>query len=490
MEHAHRRSLFIASCISLTVTGFSFSIRPEIFGELEAQFGWNSEQLGWLNGPGFWGFTLAMIFGGPFCDWLGMKKLIGLAFLGHLAGTLVSIFAGPIANATGGNPFTVLYSGYLLLGVGCGLIEAACNPLIATMYGDEKTKMLNRFHAWFPAGLVVGGLAAYGINKLSAGGMEWLNWQWKLGIMIIPTLIYGAMFLPHKLPVTERVATGVSTSRMFTACLSPLFIVMLIAMLLTAATELGPNTWIPDILNFTASIPGILVLVWISGLMFVGRQFAGPVVHKLSPIGVLLGAAVFSAIGLFLLSKATNAPTAFGAATVFAIGVCYFWPTMLGFISERMPQTGALGLSIFGGAGMLSAAFILPIMGSVYDDNTETAIPETYKQQVLAAAPESPPVSDEDPVPPEIQEAIDSWNLAQTSPDTYVRNTLARASSDPESAEATMWLEAKAEGGAATLGVVSVLPIGLLVIFGGVFAFDRRSRGKGGHIVDSGTDPA
>jgi len=435
-QHPHRRTFFIASCIALTVTGFSFSIRPEIIGELQAEFGWNETQMGWLNGPGFWGFTLAMMFGGPFCDWLGMKKLIVLAFLGHLLGTLLSIFAGPVANTTGLDPFKTLYAGYLLLGVGCGLIEAACNPLIATMYGDEKTKKLNQFHAWFPVGLVVGGLSAYAVNKLAAGSMDWLNWQWKLSIMIVPTIIYGLMFLPHKLPVTERVASGVSTTRMFTACLSPLFLVMLVAMLITAASELGPNTWIPDIINYTIGIEGILVLVWISGLMAVGRQFAGPVVGKLTPMGVLLGAAVFTAVGLFLLSIAANPPTVFAAATVFAVGVCYFWPTMLGFVSERLPETGALGLSIFGGAGMLSAAFILPIMGSIYQDNTEAAIPDGYTREALeSAAPETP--------------------------------------------ESELWLEAKAEGGATTLGTMSLLPVGLLVLFGGVYFFDRRSRRLG-----------
>ncbi|MFG0305713.1 MAG: MFS transporter [Phycisphaerales bacterium JB040] len=471
--HPHRRTFFVASCIALTVTGFSFSIRPEIIGELQGEFGWTEEQMGWLNGPGFWGFTLAMMFGGPFCDWLGMKKLIGLAFLGHLLGTVLSIFAGPVAELSGIDPFVTLYTGYLLLGVGCGLIEAACNPLIATMYPDEKTKRLNHFHAWFPVGLVVGGLSAYGVNQLSAGEMDWLNWQWKLGIMIVPTIIYGVMFLPHTLPVTERVASGVSTGRMFTACLSPLFIVMLVAMLLTAATELGPNTWIPDIINYTIGIPGILVLVWISGLMAVGRQFAGPVVGKLTPIGVLLAAAVFSGLGLFLLSAAGSAAMVYVAATVFAVGVCYFWPTMLGFVSERMPDTGALGLSVFGGAGMLSAAFILPIMGGIYQVNTQQAIPEEYKQRVLALVPDEPPAG-------ATEEEIESWQLAQDNPDLYVRNTLAaQAAADSASEESAMWLEAKAEGGATTLRAVSLIPVGLLVIFGGVYAFDRRSRRLG-----------
>jgi fucose permease len=145
-----------------------------------------------------------------------------------------------------------------------------------------------------------------------------------------------------------------------------MFLIIAVCMLMTASTELGPNQWIPSILTTSAGVSGILVLVWINGLMALGRQFAGPVVHRLSPPGMLLFSAVFSAIGLFLLSIASGWAT-FGAATVFAIGVCYFWPTMLGLTAERVPKSGALGLAIVGGLGMLAVNFVLPAIGHVYD---------------------------------------------------------------------------------------------------------------------------
>ena len=144
-------------------------------------------------------------------------------------------------------------------------------------------------------------------------------------------------------------------------------------MLMPAATELGPGQWIPSILQH-AGVSGILVLVWITGLMAVGRMFAGPFVHKLSPIGMLIGSAVMSMIGLYAMSQMSGAML-FVAATIFAFGVCFFWPTMLGFVAENYPKTGALGLAIMGGAGMLSVSFVLPIIGNWYDEGIATRTP-------------------------------------------------------------------------------------------------------------------
>lgn len=344
--------LFLASCVALIVTAMSFAIRGDTMGAMGDAFSLTKEQLGWIAGTAFWGFTLAMLFGGPLCDVVGMKRILQLAAAGHLAGILLTIFA------TG---FWSLYAGTLLMGIANGGVEAACNPLIATLYPNEKTKRLNRFHVWFPGGIVIGGLVAYALTQAGLG------WQAKTAVMLIPLVAYAFLFFGQSFPRTERVEAGVSTGAMFRACLSPLFIVLVFSMLLTAATELGPNQWISDILTKTAGVPGILVLVWITGLMAVGRQFAGPVVHRLNPVGMLVFSAVFSAIGLFLLSVAKDQATIFAAATVFAIGVCYFWPTMLGLSAERCPRTGALGLAIMGGAGMLSVSFILPAIGRVYE---------------------------------------------------------------------------------------------------------------------------
>ena len=183
--------------------------------------------------------------------------------------------------------------------------------------------------------------------------------------MLVPLICYAFLFFGQKFPETARVQRGESTGSMFAACLSPGFLLMVFCMLLTAATELGPGQWIPSILGH-AGVSGILVLVWITGLMAVGRMFAGPFVHKLSPIGMLVASAITSTAGLYAMSHTTGAML-FAAATLFAFGVCFFWPTMLGYVAENFPKTGALGLAIMGGAGMLSVSFVLPIIGSWYD---------------------------------------------------------------------------------------------------------------------------
>jgi fucose permease len=190
--------------------------------------------------------------------------------------------------------------------------------------------------------------------------------------LFLALIIYGVMFVKLKFPPSEHSTRGVSTADMFKACLNPLFLVMLACMFLTAATELGTGTWIATLLE-GAGVEGILVLVFIFGIMALGRSFAGPVVHRLNPNGMLIFSALFSGIGLVLLSQ-TSGYAAFGAAAVFAIGVCFFWPTMLGFVSEYVPKTGAIGLALMGGAGMFSVSLILPVMGRWLDESKAKAI--------------------------------------------------------------------------------------------------------------------
>lgn len=351
--------LFTASCAALITTAMSFAIRGGATGDWIAQFNLTNEQAGWINGTAFWGFTLAMVFGGPLVDTLGFKKILGIAFVGHLAGILLTIFAWDYKS---------LFAGTLLFGIANGSVEAACNPLVATLYPKDQTTKLNHFHVWFPGGIVIGGLLAFVFAKLGLG------WKAQFATMLIPLAAYGFMFMGQQLPQTERVQRGESTGSMFKACLAPAFILMVGCMLLTAATELGSGQWIPNILSH-AGVSGILVLVWINGIMAVGRMFAGPFVHKLSPIGMLVGSAILSTLGLYAMSHASG-NMLFGAATVFAFGVCFFWPTMVGYVAENFPKTGALGMAIIGGAGMLSVSFVLPIIGKWYDAGIAARTPE------------------------------------------------------------------------------------------------------------------
>ena len=358
MSAIHRNQLFFASRIALIATAMTFAFRASLEGIWGETFSLTKEQVGWIFAPAFYGFTLAMIFGGPLCDVIGMKKLLILAFIGHVAGVIIYLTA---------KDATMLFIGTLCIGVGNGMVEAACNPLTVTLFPDNKTTMLNRFHVWFPGGIVIGGLISYlFLEKLH------LDWHFVIATLFIPIAIYGFLFLKLQFPQTERVTSGVSTGKMFAACINPLFLVMIACMFMTAATELGTNTWIVALLQ-GAGVSGILILVFINGLMALGRSFAGPVVHRLNPNGMLILSSLLAGIGLYLLSISTGY-AAFGAAFVFAAGICFFWPTMLGFVSEYLPNTGALGLSLMGGAGMFSTSLIIPMMGKWYDQFKADAI--------------------------------------------------------------------------------------------------------------------
>jgi MFS family permease len=362
--------LFLASRVALVVTAMSFALRAAATGAWESEFHLNYEQVGWVNSAAFWGFTLAMMFGGPLCDLLGLKRIMVIATAGHLAGIILTVFAWD---------YWSLFVGTLIFGIANGSVEAVCNPLIATIFPEDKTTRLNHFHVWFPGGIVIGGLLSFVFAKMGMG------WKVQFASMLVPLAVYTVMFSGQSFPKTERVQQGVTTGQMFTACLHPMFILMVLCMFMTASTEFGPNQWIPNILS-NAGVSGILVLVWITGLMALGRQFAGPFVHRLSPLGMLLASAVLGFFGLLLMSR-TSGVMLFGAATIFAIGVCFFWPTMLGFVNERYPKTGALGLAIMGGAGMLSSSFVLPTVGKIYDHAIVAATPADVDVAALAAAP-------------------------------------------------------------------------------------------------------
>ena len=353
MENVNKNRLFLASCLALITTAMTFAIRARletVFGP--EGVGLTLEQIGYAFTPAFFGFTIAMIFGGPLVDLLGIKKITWMAFVTHAVGIVWTIMADSMAS---------LFVATLFVGIGNGMVEAALNPMIASMYTNEKTKMLNRFHVWFPGGIVIGSIVGWLIMDVMG-----LSWQIMVGTLFIPLIIYGALFYGQIFPLTERVQMGISNKKMFSSVLKPLFLFMVFCMFLTAASELGTTQRIESLLKQSVAVP-LLVLAFINGIMALGRLFAGKVVHKLKPAGMLLYSAVFTFIGLWLLTFASGGLT-FVAAAVFAIGVTFFWPTMLGFVAEYLPETGALGLSIMGGAGMFSVSLILPIMGNLMDN--------------------------------------------------------------------------------------------------------------------------
>ena len=354
----NKSALFNGSCFALITTAFTFSIRAGILAQLGTEFNLTAEQLGFINSMFFLGFPISMILGGLLYHSFGAKNIMRVAFVTHTIGIIMTIYAGGYAS---------LLISTLFIGFGNGCTEAACNPMIADTYsGVKMNKMLNRFHMWFPGGILIGSL----ISKfMTDAGMSWEAQMW---VTMIPTIIYAVLFYGKTFP-TPKVEGVTSISNNLKAMVSPVFIFLFCCMALTAITEFGPNQWVGLILSSSGASP-MLVLALTSGLMAVGRFFAGPVVGTLGQTGVLLMSAILAFIGVYMFSMVTGSMV-YVAAVIFALGVCYFWPVMVGATAQRVPLSGALGMSIVGGVGMLSTAIFQPVIGRWIDiDKTKATV--------------------------------------------------------------------------------------------------------------------
>ncbi len=347
--------LFYGSCFALITTAFSFSIRAGILPELGTTFNLTAEQLGFINSMWFVGFPISMVLGGIFYGSLGPKKIMIFAFITHTLGIILTIFSGGYVG---------LLISTLFIGLGNGCTEAACNPMIAASYsGKQMNTLLNRFHMWFPGGIVLGSLISLAMTKMDLG------WEAQIWIILIPTLIYAYVFYGQIFPEPKKEIASLSEN--LKAMATPLFIFICACMTLTAISEFGPQQWTGIIMAKSGAEP-MVILALVTGLMAVGRYFGGEFVHKFDQTGVLLGSAIFTAIGIFLFSTQTG-PMAYVAAVFFAIGVCYFWPNMIGFTAEKMPLTGAIGMSVVGAFGMFSTSIWQPIIGGWIDSGKEKA---------------------------------------------------------------------------------------------------------------------
>ena len=398
----NRNQLFWLSCLSLIVTAMTFAIRAGILTQLSDEFQLSDTELGWVNSMAFLGFPLAMVVFGFLYNKLGPRLIMILAFAGHVLGLVLTITAGG---------FLGLLISTFFIGFANGSVEAACNPLVADLYKDDKTKWLNRFHVWFPGGIVIGAVVSYVMTNAGIG------WQPQIAVMLIPTAIYGYMVFTTKFPdvpeiekIVDLDAKGlllmtaifgllvlIGTPNDLVAGLPGTFILPLLLVLgltfllmlfragrtrdaallivlmgimsVTATSELGTQQWVDRILGAQlGGIPGqaMIVLGMVTGIMAVGRYFAGPLIHALNPLGVLLLSAVLTTLGLFLMSSASGAMV-YVSAIVFAIGVCYFWPTMIGVTAQYVPRSGALGMSLVGAAGMFALTVWNPIIGGWID---------------------------------------------------------------------------------------------------------------------------
>jgi MFS family permease len=372
-EHAgiDTRKLFLICVLSCTTNSISFGLRTSIASDIQTTLFdpidpiHSASMLGSALGIAFLGFAFTVAFGSSLLDFLGMRRILTLSALSFVVGTLLTIFADTIAH--GSAVYNVVWVGMLLSGVGWGCSEAVINPLTTTLYPDDKTHRLNALHAWWPAGIIIGGLVGLAIGAFD------MSWRLKFAVVLIPALAILVMLLGSKFPKTERVAAGIPAREMFREAFRPSFLIWFFAMFLTAAAELAPGQWVDMALTRTVHMKGIWLLIYVSGLMFVMRHFAGPMVHRLSSVGLLWCSCLLASLGLLALSVANSPVMGFLAATVWGVGVCYMWPTMLAAASERFPRGGAFLMGLIGFAGCLSIYFVLPMMGGIFDSAKITA---------------------------------------------------------------------------------------------------------------------
>ncbi|HET6326760.1 MAG TPA: MFS transporter [Planctomycetaceae bacterium] len=383
----NNRPLFFASFMTLIAAGLGFALRGAILSDWESQFGFTKQVLGTITGGGLVGGGVTIILFSTVTDRLGYKTILMMAFVLHVLSAVVTLAATPVYAAFGQTAtLNCLYWGMFMFSSANGLCETAINPLVATLYPRQKTHYLNILHAGWPGGMVVGGALAYFFCGQNAAWTH-LRWEILMGLFLIPTAIYGFIILFEKFPLSEARAAGVGFSTMLLEFASPIFLMLVVLMAMVGYVELGTDSWITNIMNNVIKGKAFILFVYMQILMFVLRFFAGPIVEKINPIGLLFCGACLAAIGLASLSYAAAAALVFVAGTTYALGKTFFWPTMLGVVGERFPKGGALTMGTLGSIGMLSAGLLGgPGIGYQQDyfasQELREKSPEIYKQYV------------------------------------------------------------------------------------------------------------
>jgi MFS family permease len=401
--------LFWACFMSIVATAFGFVVRTQIINDWGREFNLNETQKGDIFGVGLWPFSISIVVFSLIIDWIGYGKAMIFAFVCHVGSAILTIMTPQLAGGDPNKGFWLLYTGTFIVALGNGTVEAVANPVVANLFPREKTKYLNMLHAGWPGGLVLGGIIALAMGNV--------HWQYKVALLFLPAVGYAALMLGRHFPVSERVTAGVSYKAMcrevgvvgaaiivglivrqlgtvfawpdmlqlaiwavltltFGAYVGfapgqPMFLFLMLVMIPLATTELGTDSWITPLMEPAMKeglgLAGGWVLVYTSLIMLILRFFAGPIVHKLSPLGLLCVSAGIAALGLFFLSKATGL-TILAAATLYGFGKTFFWPTMLGVAAEQFPKGGALTLNTLGGVGMLAVGVLgAPLLGFLQD---------------------------------------------------------------------------------------------------------------------------
>ena len=394
------KRLLWAGFMAILAAGVGFAIRGGIFDNWAKEFGFTGAQLGAIGGAGFSGFCFGIIIGGVIVDKIGYGKLVFVALLCHVLSAVVTFGASTPENA-----YNLLFWGMFIFAFAIGTLEAVANPLVATLFPNNRTHYLNILHASWPAGMILGVVAGWILDDKMQ-----LNWKLQLSLYLVPTVLYGIMFMGQKFPKSEAAEKGASFSQMFkavgllgaaVACFllskffadifkgtgngelignllggalllgvgfitrfsigSVLLFILFVAHALVGAVELGTDGWIQNITgNLFTSEQGKYLFLWTSAIMF-GLRCCAHFIEKtlkVSPIGLLFLCSAIACVGLNLASSMHTFGMALVALGIYAVGKTFFWPTMLAVVGDRFPQTGAVAMSIMGGIGMLSAGLI------------------------------------------------------------------------------------------------------------------------------------
>lgn len=460
----HPGRLFTGSCTAITALAFSFAALSAVMYQLKTEFLLDNVQVGLIGGAGLWGMAISQISFSSLCDLVGMRNLLRFALAGHVAGVLLFVFA------TG---FETLFAGALVLAIANGVIEAVCNPLTATLFPDRKAGMLNRMHLWFPGGVALGGLVAWGLDLAHA------NWRAKMLMVLVPALAYGLIFLRERFPPTEAAAAGHKLSDAFKAvATSPLLWAFLALMTVTMSLELGPNRWIPAVLQ-AGGLPGILVLVMINGVMAITRANAHAILARVSPPVVLMVSTGVAGLGLLGLSYAATPVQTVATALVFAIGIAIVWPTMMGFVAERTPKTGALGLGLMAAAGSLAVGIVTtPLLGQIADKHLPDVLAKSSVAAVASDVLAAPGIKS-----PELIRAAQTVAAAPAAlPAGATGDFLRRAAAGEAGPAVAVRAQPLLDAGENHSGLLSfryLVPFAFLVclVFGLVVLSDRRAGG-------------
>ncbi len=425
--HYQRTRLFWIGVLALFTAAMLFALRTGLTSDMAADvFSGVSnpgEAIGGAIGAAFLGFAFTLFAASPLLDTIGIGNVLRIAGACFGIGTILAVGGSTLAGPETAQ--SLFWFAMLIQGIGWGAMEAAINPMTTALYPEDKTHRLNVLHAWWPAGIILGGFIGFGVSTFD------IPWRYAMASALIPAIVVIVLSIGVKFPPTERAADGISFKDMMLEIVrAPSFLIWFGAMLLTASLELGPGAWIEAALSAKVGFNAVLLLVYVAGLMFIMRHFAGPLAKRFSNAGLLWICSILAMVGLFLMARVQSPAMVIAATTIWGMGVSLMWPTMMASVSERYPRGGSWFIGLIGSAGALAIYFLLPVLGRMYDD---AMVAEAGGAEALA-------------------------RLREAGTDTAAQQLVAiEAQAAPQAFE-----------------FVAMLPIPLLLLFGAVWLFDRR----------------